>query len=635
MSEGNVVDLEPVRSVLASAERITPQADEQAPPAPPQKPRGRDDNLPDDCPIRALGRDADGKTFYYANGLNQLTVLSASEHTHNYFMAMCGDAVGYLYQQWPQKKLVKKTVGGIETEEWVVTGFNSAQVRDALMQAASLKGVWSPTEKLRGRGAWRDDDGKLILHCGNALVRLDAGELVVQPPGELEGYVYSAQPPMPRPASEPQASVDRGGPGGDILDVLRTWTWRRPDIDADLLCGWIGAALIGGALDIRPIVWLTGDAKAGKSTLQQLLKLMLGEALISTGDTSSAGLYQQVGPSSIAIGVDELEADADNKRQMDLVRLARLAFSGAVMFRGGADHKGVSFQARSAFLFSSILIPPLGSQDRSRMAILDLMPFPPGTRAINLDPRQWRATGRALLRRLMDQWPRFARTLDLYAQALAGAGHDIRGAQQLGTLLACRDMMLYDHEPDADTLDDWASRLAPKALGETAGAEPDYLQCLNHLCQAQPDHWRGGSKQSTAELVHQWMTCEQAGGGQDALAALGTGGMSIVAPKARGGAYYLAVAVTHEGTRLLFRDSRWEGKAGMEGVWTQALRRVPGAEAGLARIAKRPTRCTLIPVAAVLPDDDDDARDQRAAASSQGGADQAPTAQTPLQRTDD
>jgi hypothetical protein len=653
--DDKVVDLAPVRDVLANAQRINAAEFEAAPAAddyfpadefptgggrdePPAPPRPRDDGLPDDCPIKALGRDADGRTFFYANELNLLTVLNASEHTHNYFMAMCGTQVGYLYQQWPQKKLVKsKDDNGDEVEEWIVTGFNSAQVRDSLMMAASVKGVWSPTDKLRGRGAWRDEAGGLLLHCGSALVRSVNGRLVSEEPGEVEGYVYSAAPKIPFPATDP---VPQDGLAQELYDVLKTWNWTRTLIDRDMMFGWIGAAMIGGALDVRPICWLTGDKATGKTTLHKLLKLLFGDAMLATGDTSSAGLYQRVGPASLAIAVDELEADADNKRAMDLIKLARNAFSGAVMFRGGADHKGVSFQARSAFLFSSILIPPLGSQDRSRMAILDLKPLVAGTKALNLDPKKWREVGRAILRRLIDNWGRFASTLDAYSGALTAKGHDMRGALQLGTLLTCRDLILFDHPVDSDTLAELAARFAPDNLAEISDTEADHVQCLNHLAQAQPDHWRGGSKYSTAELCRQFMSFEEKGNNNDAQAALASGGMRIVEkvwkkdgdpwPR-RGGRHYLAVANTHEGTRFLFKDSRWEGVSGLPGVWTQSLGRVPGAEQGNERIAGRMTRCRLIPMDLVITDEDSFARDQRAADLNpleEVGGDQPPPAQS-------
>lgn len=602
----SVINLDPVRDLVSGAHRVSNptgrrvfQPEMDGPDAPKLK---SDQGLPDDCPFRALGRDEDGKTFYYLNALNQLTPLKANDHTHNFMMALVGDKIGYLYETWPQKKYVKaQHEDGSEYEKLIVTGFKSSDVRDVMMQAASIAGTFNPTVKLRGRGAWRDDDGRLVLHLGNKVLIAGDGETTFHRPGDLGGYVYSAAAPMPHPADKAQPSGDEYGPGAELLHALRSWNWRRPDFDADLVFGWIGAAMIGGALRVRPLCWVTGDAATGKSTLQELIKLLFGDGMLQTADTSSAGLYQQVGPSSIPIAVDELEADADNKRQMDVIRLARLAYTGSMMFRGGSDHKGVQFQARSAFLFSSILIPPLGSQDRSRLNILDLDPLPKGTRQIDLDPRKWRGIGRAILRRLVDQWARFDDTLEAYAMALAAVGHNLRTSQALGTLLTCRDMVLFDRVPDSDTLAEWAEKLRPTSFADHQETEADNAQCLNHLCQARPDIWRGGQQTSVAELVDKYMSSEDRDRQAEVQAALSIGGMKMHWDTVLG-AYFLAIASTHEGTRVLFRDSRWEGKSGLPGVWGQSLRRVAGAKAGNLRIGKHGTRCTLIPVSAILTD---------------------------------
>lgn len=614
--DSNTVDLNAARAALEGAKRMTadepPVADfsrEDAGPDPadmvPPEQALRPDGLPDDCPIRALGRGPDGKTFYYMSDLNQLTVLRANDHTHQYFAAMCGKDIGYLTRRWPQKKLVKtKGINGETVEDWIVTGFHSGQIRDALMQAASFRGLWSPADKLRGPGAWADDDGRLILHLGDKIARASAEGISWHVPGELDGYVYSASAPLPKPSEKPVGTVDHSAQISELVSVLRTWNWKRPGIDDALTFGWLCAAILGGALDIRPILWITGDAATGKTTLHQLLKLLLGEMLLKTGDTSAAGLYQRVGQGSIPIAVDELEpSEEGGEKQAALIRLARNAFSGDVFLRGGADHNGVQFQARSAFLFSSILIPPLGTQDRTRMAILELQRLGPGTKPVSLDAAHWRAVGRALLRRLLDQWPRFAQTLARYEQALGGVGHSLRGARQLGTLLAAREIVLFDGEVDSDTLDEWASALPATA---TSDHESDAEQCLNHLCQAVPDHWRGGSRSSVAQLVDKFMNAEvRSQEAQDASAALATGGCRVLMDRSTG-QHFLAVANNHEGTRMLFRGSRWEGKAGLDGVWRQALLRVDGASASNQRIAKRMTRCTLVPVAAILTGENDE-----------------------------
>ncbi|WP_163359483.1 hypothetical protein, partial [Escherichia coli] len=82
--------------------------------------------------------------------------------------------------------------------------------------------------------------------------------------------------------------------------------------------------------------FITGDYGQGKSTLQAIIKEVIGDALHATADTTPAGIYQRVKQDCLPVAVDELEADADNRRAVGVVRLARLAASGGVMYRGGS-----------------------------------------------------------------------------------------------------------------------------------------------------------------------------------------------------------------------------------------------------------------------------------------------------------
>ena len=54
------------------------------------------------------------------------------------------------------------------------------------------------------------------------------------------------------------------------------------------------------------------------------------------------------------------------------------------MHRGGQDHTAHEFTLASCFQFSSISIPPLEPQDRRRLGILELRPFPVGAIAPDL-----------------------------------------------------------------------------------------------------------------------------------------------------------------------------------------------------------------------------------------------------------
>jgi len=172
-------------------------------------------------------------------------------------------------------------------------------------------------------------------------------------------FVYPASAPQPRPGVRDDELKGPSGrrfnlrkPGEELLKLLGTWNWKRSEIDAQLLLGWIAAAMIGGALKWRPMAWVTGGAGTGKSTLQHLLDALFGEGgLIDCADTTAAGVYQLLGHRTLPVAIDELEADADNTRVMSVIKLARLAASGGRMMRGGSDHQSVSFEMRSCFFF--------------------------------------------------------------------------------------------------------------------------------------------------------------------------------------------------------------------------------------------------------------------------------------------
>ena len=185
------------------------------------------------------------------------------------------------------------------------------------------------------------------------------------------------------------AEVDEGSTAGELLHALFTcWRFARPMVDPMLLLGWNAAAVYGGALDYRPLVWLTGDKATGKSALQKGLGLMHGNGILQSPDATEAAVRQILGQQSLPVAIDEAEADEDNRKMLALVKLARLAAtSQGNILKGGQDHQGHEFRATSCFLFSSILIPPIPPQDKSRLAVLEMEEIPAGAREPPLDKR--------------------------------------------------------------------------------------------------------------------------------------------------------------------------------------------------------------------------------------------------------
>lgn len=578
--------------------------------------------LPEGCPVAALGLKGD--VCYYLDQLKQLRELKFKDHSRLNVQGLFGRlADPLLYRYWPRRSQDKNT------QEWITTGWKPELAAEALMSACAKEGVWQPFEKVREAGAWRGPSGELLLHCGDQLLiapneppvsgqpHWRVAELgLVEFPVETEEtdgtkrqrtyrYVFPTTPATARPHPKPQA-FGKDGPGDKLLGLLESWNWRRKDIDAVLLLGWIGAAMIGGALNWRVMAWITGGHGTGKSSLQELVKWLQGEnGMLQTSDPSAAAVRQILKFASLPVAIDEGEPESgDSGRKMQaLIKLARDAMTGALTIRGGQDHQAVSFIVRSCFLFSSILIPPLLPQDRSRMAILELGQLAEDVKPPAITERGMNELGERLRRRLVDQWHRMADTLVCYRLAMAEAGHSARGQDVFGTLLACAHLMLYDQEPDSDILDGWKAKLAASDLAELQGGLSDEAACLQYLLSTPYEnahdrrrypigHWVGRAAQWPGfdNLEMEYLDA--------ARTHLHLMGLKLVTHENK---LWLAIANCHQGLSRIFEGSHWAGRPGTQGVWVQALRRLPHFVPKKALWFGVPSKATLIPLEICMP----------------------------------
>jgi hypothetical protein len=558
--------------------------------------------MPDGCPVEPLGTE--GGLFYFLTALGELRALPSDKVANKHIVGMFAPFVDYLEATWPRMKQ------DAQTGEWlaVPNSWKADDTSKELMRVAASRGVWNAREKVRGRGAWTDEDGRLILHSGNQ-VMIDGRWAK---PGMHGGFVYPTAPPIPRPGP------DGGGHAGkQLLSWLKSWNWARPSIDPVLLLGWIGCAMYGGALKWRPIAWITGDKATGKSTLQLLIELLFDGGLLQTSDATEAAVRQILGQQSMPVAIDEAEAEEDNRKLLALVKLARQAASGGRILRGGQDHQGHEFIARACFLFSSILVPPIPPQDRSRLAVLELGELTAGNRAPKLQAAEMRELGGTIRRRLADRWSQFQDVLADYENAMIDfGGHGGRTADQFGTLLAAAHVMLHDDRPDEEELAAWGKRLAVDTLAERADDQSEAERCLYHLGSSMVQLAGHG----TPRLVADWLeeaalplahgdTNKDPARARAMLAKIGLGvfvgtarkGEADDKPRPVPGRRYIVVANAHQGLARQFEGSHWAGRSGASGVWSQALKRVAGAVPNARqRISGMIIACTLVPIEALL-----------------------------------
>jgi hypothetical protein len=549
--------------------------------------------MPAGCPVVPLGKLE--QVCFYLDELRQLIALDPQKHAKQHIRNLFGRRSDLCDEYWPRVDNQGNPKGHGQWHPEIAA--------DVLQRACAHAGIFDPQGRVFGRGAHRGEDGELIFHCGDAV--FVAGETYeYRQPGMIDGMVYPTAPKIPRPHEDQQGTA----PGEALLALYRSWYWARPIVDPMLLLGWTGCALIAGALPWRPHVWVTGSSATGKSTLQKALEYFLDGGALHTQDATEAALRQLLKQQTLPVLFDELEANEDNRRAKAVINLARLASSGGDAHRGGQDHEGHAFKAKTCFLFSSILLPPLLQQDRNRMAILELEKIPLGADPVELDAGELRQLGRQLRRRLIDQWPRLDALLAKYRSALAMVGHGGRSQDQFGALLAVADVLLYDVAED-DFIMEAAGWVAADTLAEKSMELADEEEAVNYLASSLIKG-RGGDE---PEPVSRHIMTALLPDGDKARERLETYGMRIVEVKrdeqgkvaghgkpkgdTTGAELYLAIANSHTQLGAIFEPTRWK-----EGGWAQAFRRVDGAAAReKVRFAgAKAIWSTLIPLPAII-----------------------------------
>lgn len=549
--------------------------------------------VPADFPVRPLGVSSDPRDplYHYLNPLGQLRSLNASDHSAAGLKGLLAPKSEALWEVWPKFNLTTNKQDG----------FKADRASESLMKACAARGVFDAEKRVRGVGAWRAEDGSITLHAGDGVQV--AG--VWKDPGEHGGYLYTRQEATPRP--DPALREDWRDLIGETLTKLDSWNWRDEArapalghcLGSVLLFAWMAGSTIGGALRWRPMIWITGEAGSGKSSLFDLIVAVLGD-LLKIEDATEASVRGANVMATRPVLLDEVENDPNSRRGKALMDLAKIAASGGRSTRSSSDHKVVEFVLRSPFMFSSVLIPPMAGPIVSRFCILDVDRIEKA-RGLTLDAPRLAATGRVMRRRMLDGWARFEETLALWRGTMAEFGHDARGADTFGYLLAFVDLALWDEPADVDTRRAVAACLSREAIEAKSGGSDGTRAMLDFVGSFPLDAFRGGTKFTIGSLTA-------------AACGLTIGdGSSIGTPEGcreilreRGiyvnrdwrtrddfpdgppdnwslGQYRVALPNRHEGLRQIFANSNWHTGSGMTGVWVQAMRRLPGVLAENSR----------------------------------------------------
>lgn len=541
--------------------------------------------LPTGCPISILGKD--GLIVHLIDYNYQLLAMKPREMGKGELALICGGEA-WLRDKYPAFN---------KADPPEVIGFNQAKVQSAFVHAASQIGIFSPVGKVLGRGAHRRLlDDALVLHLGTRVLLVGAQDamgrktmtITERKPGPIEDKIYPGLPKLSAPAQESSTAAE----AQRLQALFGKWYFFAPDIAPLLLLGWCGQALICGAFEWRAHVWLTGETAAGKSTLQKVIRALLGDWGMFTGDATEAAVRHVLGDDTLPVMIDEAEGDDKPEKQKAMINLARKSSSGDKMHRGSSDQTkgGQEFTVHSAFLFSSILHAPLDPQDRNRFGILAMRTIPEDADEPMLDLRYWTEAGRRMQRRMLDQWPRFDKTLRIYKDEIKSLGFQGRWRETFGILLTCADMLLYETAPqDAPVHDEeafgratrWAALCAPLMERGRQEAEDTTTRCITHLTSSLLPAMSGHHQETVGRWIRRAVTPDEQGafdrGAREKLLNHGLAVVNIhTTPKGAWGAdakfsfgdqlYVLVGSKTNAELKKLFGGSKW-----FDGGWAQAL----------------------------------------------------------------
>ena len=246
---------------------------------------------------------------------------------------------------------------------------------DAIIRAAEQKGIFDVSSSLYGRGA-AEIDGKVVFNVGDGILAEDDDKMLTKKIGfeHCKGEIF-----IPGKVITVEDSKNAERYLRSMYDAVMSYRWQHENYGRAFV-GWIVSAVIGGALDFRPMLWILAPAQTGKTyLLDRVMHPLLGNMLTPISDTSEAGLAYQMGKDSLPAYIDEFEPGAgmfSAQKWQSVLKLVRQATSGGgqrLRAAVGNQQTGVvTCQPRFSIFLSSIDRPNLSEADSSRFFFIRL-----------------------------------------------------------------------------------------------------------------------------------------------------------------------------------------------------------------------------------------------------------------------
>lgn len=250
-------------------------------------------------------------------------------------------------------------------------------IADAIVRVAEKRGFCDYEVGAVGRGLHRTVENDLMFNLGDGLLGASSeGKLIKRLRLDREGPIFAPGPPIKILTDATNEEEDRAllRLFGEAVMEYRFTT----NNEARAFVGWLAAAIIGGALPFRPILYLLSYPGSGKSFLfNEIVRPFFGDnMLIESSDPSEPGIMERAKSDSLPLLLDEFYDRGNVNYQLrwkDVMKLLRASTSGgSPRLRAPSQWgKGVA-RPRFTTMVASSERPPLSEAERQRFFPISL-----------------------------------------------------------------------------------------------------------------------------------------------------------------------------------------------------------------------------------------------------------------------
>lgn len=225
------------------------------------------------------------------------------------------------------------------------------------------------TDQMRGVGVYQDQ-GRTIVHLGNKIL-VDGKEQHLRAFKSEYMYVFAKQLPNlePNPMDDSEARV--------LWSMIEKISLKERN-SKFYLAGWLVCAILGGSLQWRPHLYLSGLKGTGKTTILNFVFNFLNRgfkaSLHDPVSGSAAGVRQSLRGANIPVILDEAESDSPRIKQKveDFINLFRVASSNTAQgVVGTPSQKAIKTNVSFCGIIAGISPQLKNEQDWSRFSLVE------------------------------------------------------------------------------------------------------------------------------------------------------------------------------------------------------------------------------------------------------------------------